>query len=155
MYVVGGADGAVKEALYLAEYAERVTIIHFEETLGCIAEFREKVSNTSNIELWLDSRLHAVYGVEKVESLEISDERTGSIETISDPGCGIFVYAGTKPNTELYTELQLHNGFIAVNENQETEIDGVYAAGDICEKQVRQVATAVSDGTIAAIRASM
>ena len=66
-----------------------------------------------------------------------------------------FVYAGTKPNTELYTELQLHNGFIAVNENQETEIDGVYAAGDICEKQVRQVATAVSDGTIAAIRASM
>ena len=155
VYVVGGADGAVKEALYLAEYAERVTIIHFEETLGCIAEFREKVSNTSNIELWLDSRLHAVYGVEKVESLEISDERTGSIETISDPGCGIFVYAGTKPNTELYTELQLHNGFIAVNENQETEIDGVYAAGDICEKQVRQVATAVSDGTIAAIRASM
>ena len=61
----------------------------------------------------------------------------------------------TIPNTELYTELQLHNGFIPVNENQETKIDGVYAAGDICEKQVRQVATAVSDGTIAAIRASM
>ena len=155
IYVVGGADGAVKEALYLAKYAEQVTIIHFEETLGCIAEFKEKVSNTSNIELHLGSRLHAVYGVEQVESLEISDEKTGSIETISDPGCGIFVYAGTIPNTELYTELQLHNGFIPVNENQETKIDGVYAAGDICEKQVRQVATAVSDGTIAAIRASM
>jgi thioredoxin reductase (NADPH) len=155
VYVVGGADGAVKEALYLAKYAEQVTIIHFEETLGCIAEFKEKVSNTSNIELRLGSRLHAVYGVEQVESLEISDEKTGSIETISDPGCGIFVYAGTIPNTELYTELQLHNGFIPVNENQETKIDGVYAAGDICEKQVRQVATAVSDGTIAAIRASM
>ena len=155
IYVVGGADGAVKEALYLAKYAEQVTIIHFEETLGCIAEFKEKVSNTSNIELRLGSRLHAVYGVEQVESLEISDEKTGSIETISDPGCGIFVYAGTIPNTELYTELQLHNGFIPVNENQETKIDGVYAAGDICEKQVRQVATAVSDGTIAAIRASM
>ena len=148
IYVVGGADGAVKEALYLAKYAEQVTIIHFEETLGCIAEFKEKVSNTSNIELRLGSRLHAVYGVEQVESLEISDEKTGSIETIS-------VYAGTIPNTELYTELQLHNGFIPVNENQETKIDGVYAAGDICEKQVRQVATAVSDGTIAAIRASM
>lgn len=155
VYVVGGADGAVKEALYLAKYAELVTIIHFEETLGCIAEFREKVSNTANIELRLGARLHAVYGVEKVESLEISDERTGSIETISNPGCGIFVYAGTTPNTELYTELELHNGFIPVNKNQETEIDGVYAAGDICEKQVRQVATAVSDGTIAAIHAAM
>lgn len=155
VYVVGGADGAVKEALYLAQYAERVTIIHFEETLGCIAEFQEKVSNTSNIELRLASRLHAVYGVEKVESLEISDERTGSIETISAPGCGIFVYAGTVPNTELYKELELHNGFIPVNEKQETIIKGVYAAGDICEKQVRQVATAVADGTIAAINAAM
>lgn len=155
VYVVGGADGAVKEALYLAKYAERVTIIHFEETLGCIAEFQEKVSNTSNVDLRLASRLHAVYGVEKVESLEISDERTGSIETISAPGCGIFVYAGTVPNTELYTELELHNGFIPVNEKQETMIDGVFAAGDLCEKQVRQVATAVADGTIAAIHAAM
>lgn len=155
VYVIGGADGAVKEALYLAKYAELVTIVHFEETLGCIAEFQEKVSNTANIELRLGSRLHAVYGVERVESLEISDERTGSIETISDPGCGIFVYVGTIPNTELYTELELHNGFIPINKNQETEIDGVYAVGDICEKQVRQVATAVSDGTIAAIHAAM
>lgn len=155
VYVVGGADGAVKEALYLAKYAELVTIVHFEETLGCIAEFQEKVANTANIELRLGARLHAVYGVERVESLEISDERTGSIETISDPGCGIFIYAGTIPNTELYTELELHNGFVPVNKNQETEIDGVYAAGDICEKQIRQVATAVSDGTIAAIHAAM
>ena len=75
--------------------------------------------------------------------------------TISAPGCGIFVYAGTVPNTELYKELELHNGFIPVNENQETIIKGVYAAGDICEKQVRQVATAVADGTIAAINAAM
>lgn len=155
VYVVGGADGAVKEALYLAQFASNVTIIHFEDQLGCIAEFKEKVKRTPNISLKLGSRLHAVYGVNKVESLEISNEKTGAIETIEDSGCGIFVYAGTVPNTELYTELELDNGFIPVNENMETKIPGVYAVGDIRVKQVRQVATAVADGTIAAINAAI
>ena len=93
--------------------------------------------------------------MERVESLELSDEKTGAIETISDPGCGIFVYAGTIPNTQLYTELNLQNGFIPVDENMETEILGVYAAGDIRVKNIRQVSTAVADGTIAAIHAAM
>ena len=122
--------------------------------MGCIAEFREKAEHTSNVEVRLHSRLHAVYGVEKVESLEILDERTGAIETVADPGCGIFVYAGTVPNTELYTQIQLENGFIPVDENMQTEIPGVYAVGDIRVKQVRQVSTAVADGTIAAIHAA-
>lgn len=155
VYVVGGADGAIKEALYLAQFAKNVTIIHFEDSLGCIAEFKDKIKKTSNINVRLGSRLHAVYGKERVESLDISDEKTGSIETISDPGCGIFVYAGTVPNTELYTDLKLENGFIPVDEKMETEIKGVYAVGDIRVKPVRQVATAVADGTIAAINASM
>ncbi len=155
VYVVGGADGAIKEALYLAHYAAKVTIIHFEEKLGCIAEFREKVRKMSNIELRLNSRLHGVYGVNQVESLEIADEKTGAIETIEDPGCGIFVYAGTLPNTQLYTQLKLEDGFIPVNEKMETALPGVYAVGDIRVKQVRQVSTAVADGTIAAINAAM
>lgn len=155
VYVVGGADGAIKEALYLARYAAKVTIIHFEEQLGCIAEFKEKVSKMPNITLHLNARLHGVYGVDQVESLEIADEKTGSIETIEDPGCGIFVYAGTVPNTELYTQLELKDGFIPVNEKMETVLPGVYAVGDIRVKQVRQVATAVADGTIAAINAAV
>ena len=154
VYVVGGADGAIKEALYLSKYAAKVTIIHFEEQLGCIAEFRNKVNQTPNMELRLHSRLHGVYGVDQVESLEIADERTGAVEIIEDPGCGIFVYAGTVPNTELYQELTLENGFIPVNETMETELAGVYAVGDIRVKQVRQVSTAVADGTIAAIHAA-
>ena len=112
VYVIGGADGAVKEALYLAGVAE------------------------------------------KVESLEILDEKTGAIETIEDPGCGIFVYVGTVPNTELYNEIRLDNGFLTTDENMQTEIPGVYAVGDIRVKQVRQVSTAVADGTIAAIHAA-
>lgn len=154
IYVVGGADGAVKEALYLSSFARKLTIIHFEDQLGCIPEFRQKVAAAGNITLKLGSRLHAVYGQDQVERLEIASERDGSIETIEDSGCGIFVYAGVAPNTQLYTQLTLQDGYIVTNEKMETSIPGVYAAGDIRVKQVRQVATAVSDGAIAAINAA-
>lgn len=165
LYVVGGADGAVKEALYLAQFAKKLTIIHFEDQLGCIPEFRRKVEGCSNIELKLGCRLHEVHGRKQeeagaaelslVDSLELVSEKDGRTETIQDPGCGIFVYAGVVPNTELYTELTLDNGYIPVNEKMETELPGVYAAGDIRVKQVRQAATAVADGAIAGINAAM
>lgn len=155
IYVVGGADGAVKEALYLASFAKTLTIIHFEDQLGCIPEFRKKVDAANNIVLRLGTRLHGVYGTDQVERLEIANERGGHIETVEDPGCGIFVYAGVTPNTNLYSELTLQDGYIPTNEKMETEIPGVYAAGDIRVKQVRQVATAVSDGAIAAINAAL
>ena len=155
LYVVGGADGAVKEALYLAGFARRLTIIHFEDTLGCIPEFRNKVAASDNITLRLGSRLHGVYGDGQVERLEIADVHTGKIETVEDPGCGIFVYAGTTPNTQLYGELALQDGYILTNDKMETSLPGVYAAGDIRVKQVRQVATAVADGAIAAINAAL
>lgn len=155
IYVVGGADGAVKEALYLASFARQLTILHFEDQLGCIAEFRQKVAAAENITLRLASRLHAVHGTDRVERLEIANVHDGSVETIEDPGCGIFVYAGVTPNTGLYGELTLVDGYIPTNEKMETALPGVYAAGDIRVKQVRQVATAVSDGAIAAINAAM
>ena len=113
------------------------------------------MASAPNITLRLGSRLHAVYGTDQVERLEIASEHDGSIETVEDPGCGIFVYAGVVPNTQLYTELTLEDGYIPTNDKMETEIPGVYAAGDIRVKQVRQVATAVADGAIAAINAAM
>lgn len=155
IYVVGGADGAVKEALYLASFARQLTIIHFEDQLGCIPEFRNKIAAADNIKLCLGSRLHAVHGTDQVERLEIISEHDGTVQTIEDPGCGIFVYAGVTPNTQLYTELDLQDGYIVTSDKMETSVPGVYAAGDIRAKQVRQVATAVSDGAIAAINAAL
>lgn len=155
IYVVGGADGAVKEALYLASFARQLTIIHFEDQLGCIPEFRNKIAAADNIKLCLGSRLHAVHGTDQVERLEIISEHDGTVQTIEDPGCGIFVYAGVTPNTQLYTELDLQDAYIVTNDKMETSVPGVYAAGDIRAKQVRQVATAVSDGAIAAINAAL
>ena len=105
IYVVGGADGAVKEALYLASFARRLTLIHFEEQLGCIAEFRQKVAATPNITLRLGTRLRGVFGRDCVEQLELVRERDGFTETLEDPGCGVFVYAGIAPNTDLFLTL--------------------------------------------------
>ena len=155
VYVVGGADGAVKEALYLAKLASEVTIIHFEDKLGTIPEFLKKVEAAGNIKVSLSSRLSAVYGEGRVEALEITSEKDGSVRKIEAPGCGIFVYAGALPDTSLFSGIETENGYIPVNEKMETQIPGVYAAGDIRVKQVRQVATAVADGAVAAINAAI
>ena len=154
VYVVGGADGAIKEALYLSRFAKKVFIIHFEDKLGAIPEFTNKLAQLGNVELLLHSRLTEIGGKGQVEWLQLPDEKTGVTTKIEDEGCGIFVYAGATPNTQLYPELYLENGYIPVNEKMETMYQGVYAAGDICVKQVRQAATAVADGAVAAINAA-
>ena len=154
VYVVGGADGAIKEALYLSRFAKKVFIIHFEDKLGAIPEFTNKLAQLDNVELLLHSRLTEIGGKDQVEWLQLTDEITGATTKIEDEGCGIFVYAGATPNTRLYPELHLENGYIPVNEKMETMYAGVYAAGEICAKQVRQAATAVADGAIAAINAA-
>ncbi len=155
VYVVGGADGAVKEALYLSQFASEVTIICVEPALACIAEFKNKALNTSNIKVRPQSHIAAFYGDGKLESFDLVSDMDGHKETITDPECGIFTYVGLVPNTQLYTELELEGGYIPVNEKMQTAIPGVYAAGDIRVKQVRQAATAVADGAIAAINAAM
>ena len=154
VYVIGGADGAVKEALYLAGIAGKVTIVCVEDELACIQEFKDKVAACDNIEIMPHSSLTAVYGSASAEELEFTDNSTGKKQIVKDEECGVFVYAGTVPNTQMYTELKLEGGYIPVNSYMETEIPGVFAAGDICVKKVRQVATAVADGAIAGIQAS-
>lgn len=154
VYVIGGADGAVKEALYLAEMARKVIIVCVEDELACIQEFKDKVVAHNNIEIMPHSSLTAVYGNESVEELEFTDNKTGEKQIVKDTDCGVFVYVGIIPNTQMYTELKLDGGYIPVDDSMQTEIQGVFAAGDIRVKKVRQVATAVSDGAIAGIQAA-
>ncbi len=154
VYVIGGADGAVKEALYLAKIAGKVTIVCVEDELVCIQEFKDKVSTYDNIEIMPHASLTAAYGKECVEELEFTDNQTGEKHRVRDTGCGVFVYAGIIPNTQMYTELKLEEGYIPVDGSMQTEIQGVFAAGDLCVKKVRQVATAVSDGAIAGVHAA-
>lgn len=155
VYVIGGADGAVKEALYLARFARQVSIVCVEDELACISEFRHKTAATPNIQVVPTTRVGALHGADRVEALDLVSLADGRTRTVEDDGCGVFVYAGSEPNTALYAgELRLENGFIPTNERMETSISGVYAAGDIRVKQLRQVATAVSDGAIAAVNAA-
>ena len=154
IFVVGGADGAIKEALYLAQFAKKLTIIHFEDTLGAIPQFTEKVREADNIELELHKRLTEIRGNDKADELVLTDVHDGSEKVIRAEGCGIFIYAGSLPETEMYRGIETENGYIITNDKQKTNIYGVYAAGDICKKQVRQVATAVSEGAVAAINAA-
>ena len=154
VYVIGGADGAVKEALYLARTARKVTIVCVEDELVCIQEFRDKVAARDNIEIMPHASLTAVYGNDAVEELELTDNKSGKKQMVKDAECGVFVYAGIVPNTQMYTELELDEGYIPVDDSMQTEIPGVFAAGDIRVKKVRQVATAVADGAIAGIQAA-
>ena len=102
----------------------------------------------------MHTRLTAIKGQEYVKEIVLTDEYTKEQEVIKADGCGIFIYAGSEPNTALYPQLEKKNGYLVTDECQRTNIKGVYAAGDICEKQVRQVATAVADGAVAAIQAA-
>lgn len=154
VYVIGGADGAVKEALYLSEIAGKVIIVCIEDELACISEFKDKVAMHDNIEIMPHSSLTAVHGNEAVEELEFTDNMTGEKKLVRDTECGVFVYAGIVPNTQMYTELKLDGGYIPVDDSMQTEIAGVFAAGDICVKKVRQVATAVAEGAVAGIQAA-
>ena len=154
VYVIGGADGAVKEAIYLADIAGTVTIVCVEDELACIQEFKDKIAKRNNIKIMPHSSLTAVYGSERAEELEFTDNKTGEKHIVKDNECGVFVYAGVVPNTQMYTELKLEGGYIPVDDCMRTQIPGVFAAGDICVKKVRQVATAVSDGAIAGIQSA-
>lgn len=154
MFVVGGADGAIKEALFLAKYAKKVTVIHFEDELGAIPEFADKVISSENIDVRLHSRLVEIFGQTTADGVVIEDEYSKKREKLDAPGCAVFIYAGSTPNTQLFSMIEKKEGYLVVNERQETGIPGVYAAGDICVKQVRQAATAVADGAIAAINAA-
>lgn len=154
MFVVGGADGAIKEALFLAKYAKKVTVIHFEDKLGAIPEFVDKMTCAENIDVRLHSRLVEIFGQTVADGVVIEDEHSKKREKFDAPGCAVFIYAGSTPNTQLFSMLEKKEGYLVVDEKQETGVPGVYAAGDICVKQVRQAATAVADGAIAAINAA-
>lgn len=154
VFVVGGSDGAVKEALFLSSLAKKVNIIYRGDNLGAIDEFKSKVEKTSNIELILNSALKSIKGDKNIELIEIEDVNSGDSKTIEASNTYILIYAGSTPNSQMYPSIDKEDEYIIVDEKMETNIKGVYAAGDICKKQIRQIATAVSDGAIAGINSA-
>ncbi|MFN3699211.1 MAG: thioredoxin-disulfide reductase [Dictyoglomus sp.] len=152
--VVGGGDSAVEEAIYLTKFAEEVTIIHRRDTLRAEKINQQRAFSNPKIKFLWNHIVKAIEGDKKVERLVLEDLKTHEIKIF--PVDGVFIYIGLIPNTELFKGLLNldPNGFIITDEKMHTSIPGIYAAGDVRGKILRQIVTAVSDGAIAGMEAS-
>ncbi|NLM45679.1 MAG: thioredoxin-disulfide reductase [Firmicutes bacterium] len=151
--VVGGGDSALEEGMYLTKFAKKVYIIHRRYQLRAIDYLQEKAKANPKIELLLDTVVESINGRDHVESVTLFHK--GENKTWELPVDGVFMYVGLVPNTEfLKNSVALdEKGYILTNENMETSVSGVYAAGDVRQKALRQVVTAVADGAVAAVMA--
>jgi thioredoxin reductase (NADPH) len=151
---VGGGNSALEEAVSLTKYASKVTIVHQFDHFQAFEHAVEEARNNSKIDFIMESTITAFYGNDSLESVDIKNLKTGIINNFKTDGA--FIFIGYVPNTEFLKEkIGLNKwGEIIVGTDMSTSIEGVYAAGDSTAKRFRQVTTAVSDGTIAALAAS-
>lgn len=158
VYVAGGGDSAAEEALYLTKFARKVTIIHRRDQLRAAQSIQERVFAEPKISVLWNSVVQKVDGGDTLQTITVKNVKTGVLTTIEADEAtgmlGLFAFIGYLPNSELFQGmLDMENGYLKTDENMCTNIPGVYAAGDIRVKKVRQAVTAAADGAIAAIQA--
>lgn len=151
--VVGGGDSAVEEAIFLTKFAQKVYIIHRRDQLRAVKIVQERAFKNDKIEIVWDSILQSIEGGDFVEILHLFNKKTKQTSEIEVQG--VFIYVGIIPSNELVkSRVDLdQQGFILTDEDKQTKIPGVYAAGDIVHKVLRQIVTASADGAIAAFSA--
>ncbi len=144
--VVGGGDVALEDALFLSRMCEKVYIIHRRETFRGAKQLQKRLSKAKNVEFILSSEVVSIEGSGQVESVKIRSTTTGEEKQLDVDG--IFIAIGTEPESELYVGcLELdEQGYIKASENGKTSVPGVFAAGDVRTKKLRQILTAASDG---------
>ena len=152
--VVGGGNSALEEAVSLTKYAGKVTIVHQFDHFQAFEHAVEEAEKNPKVSFIMESVITGFNGNEKLESVDIKNLRSGKIINFRTDGA--FIFIGYIPNTEfLKGKINLNRwGEIITDNNMSTDIPGVYAAGDSRAKRYRQVTTAVSDGTIAALAVS-
>ena len=150
---VGGGDTAVQESLFLTKFVKKVYLIHRRDKLRAAAILQKRAFSNEKIEMIWDSVLTDISGLTNVENITVQNVKTGDKTKLSVDGC--FIWVGTIPNTQFLADsVELdENGFIIAGLDTETSVPGVFAAGDVRNTPLRQVATAVGDGAIAAISA--
>ena len=144
--VNGGGDTAVEDALYLANICEKVIVVHRRNEFRASPHGVKKLREKDNITLVMDSVVEKITGESKVSAVELRNVSTNELTTL--PCDGIFVAVGRIPDTEIYkNQLELDkSGYISAGEDCKTSVDGVFAAGDVRTKALRQIVTACSDG---------
>ena len=146
VYVVGGGDSAVEEAMYLTKFARKVTIIHRRDELRAEKILQDSLFGCHNVELVWDSVPVSVEGEDKVTALKVRNVKTDEEKEISVDG--VFIAVGIVPGSGKFKDLVKmdESGYIIAGEDGVTSTPGIFAAGDIRTKNLRQVVTAVADG---------
>ena len=148
--VVGGGNSAASDALYLSGLCEKVILVHRRDTLRATKIYHAPLMQASNVEFCWNSKVSAICADKRVSAVTLTDIPTGQEREVSIDG--LFVSIGRCPATELFAgQLELDaQGYIVADESTQTSIKGVYAAGDVRTKTLRQVVTAAADGAVAA-----
>ena len=155
---MGGGDSAVEEAMYLTKFARKVTIIHRRNELRAAKSIQEKAFKNPKIEFMWDSVVEEVGGDDILQWMKVKNVKTGEVTTVEadeDDGMfGVFGFIGTIPNSKVFEGIidMDERGYIKTDDDMHTNIPGVYAAGDVRIKSLRQVVTAAADGAIAAVQ---
>ncbi|WP_033153143.1 thioredoxin-disulfide reductase [Pseudobutyrivibrio ruminis] len=144
--VVGGGDVALEDAAYLARTCKKVYLIHRRDEFRGAVVLQNQIKSLDNVELVLDSTVESIIGKDSVEKLLIKNKKTDEEKELEVEG--VFIAVGTVPNTKTISGLPSldDRGYIIAGETCETDIPGVFAAGDVRTKQLRQVITATADG---------
>ncbi len=155
LFVIGGGFAAVEEGIFLTKYARKVTMIVRGEEFTCAKTVADEVQNHPQIDVYFNTEILEVQGEGVLQRARFKNNKTGEEWAYSPEdgkGFGVFVFAGYVPNTAWLPPVLEKNGqgYLLTDQNQKTNLDGVYAAGDVCVKNLRQVVTAVADGAVAA-----
>lgn len=158
VFVVGGGDTAVEEAMYLTKFARKVTLIHRRDELRAAKSIQEKAFKNEKMHFMWDTVVEELKGDGILQSMVVKNIKTGETKEIfadeDDGTFGVFCFIGFLPESKLYEgQVDMEWGYIVTDDDMHTNIDGVFAAGDIRKKSLRQVVTACADGAIAATQA--
>ena len=158
VYVVGGGDSAVEEAMYLTKFARKVTIIHRRDELRAAKSIQAQAFKNPKLHFMWDTVVDELLGEDILSGMIVKNTKTGELTRIDadeeDGLFGLFGFIGYNPRSELFEGmLDMDHGYIKTDDNMHTNIPGVFAAGDIRVKALRQVVTAAADGAIAAMQA--
>lgn len=159
VFVIGGGDSAVEEAMYLTKFARKVTIVHRRNELRAAKSIQEKAFKNPKLNFMWDSIVSEIKGDDLVESAVFENVKTGEKTVCNadeeDGTMGIFSFVGYQPLSEIFMgKVEMDGaGYIITDPDMKTNVEGVFAAGDIRVKSLRQVVTATADGAIAAVQA--
>ncbi|WP_071130669.1 thioredoxin-disulfide reductase [Enterococcus timonensis] len=150
LYVIGGGDSAVEEGIYLTQFAKKVTIVHRRNELRAQKIIQDRAFANPKIDFKWDSVLEEISGNQmQVTQVKIKNLKTETEEVL--PADGVFIYVGLDPLTQAFEDLNITNaeGWIETDIEMRTNIPGIFAVGDVREKNLRQIVTAVGEGGIA------